>query len=67
MSEAEQTGISEGVEPLRALEPRVIWYWRLKLLAETAAVWVAVLFRDIAERASIPVRGPAGRGCAVPS
>ena len=43
MSEAEYTGISELREPLRALDARAIRYWRLRLLAETAAVWVAVL------------------------
>ena len=43
VSEAEQTGISEAGEPVRALDARVIWYWRLRFLAETAILWVAVL------------------------
>lgn len=46
VSEAEQTGISEDAEPLRALDIRVIRYWRLRLLAETAIVWIAALLLD---------------------
>ena len=43
MSEGEHAEISEAAEPLRALDARVVRYWRFVLLAETAALWAAVL------------------------
>ena len=33
-------------EPLRSLDSRVVWYWRLSLIGQAVALWIAVLLLD---------------------
>jgi membrane protein YdbS with pleckstrin-like domain len=42
----EHTEVPADIEPLRGLDSRIVWYWRLSLMGQTAALWIAVLLLD---------------------
>jgi membrane protein YdbS with pleckstrin-like domain len=47
MIHPEHTEVHTAAEqPLRGLDRRVLWYWRLSLVAQTVALWIAVLLLD---------------------